>query len=181
MSAWHMAFWIVLLCYASFAEGVPMKANKVHKRLAKIEAIISDLTERYSKGAVHIREALQDAKAAIAHVKAAVTSQASSWTAKNPPPVTRQKTIVKKATAKPAIARTAKKRAPIKKAVKKTAAKKTAPVPVRGKSYAKRVPATVQKPAAPVHKAPPPVQTAPAPVEAATQPDAPVPMDKYQV
>jgi hypothetical protein len=38
-----------------------MKANKVRKRLAKIEAMISDLTERYSKGAFHIREALQNA------------------------------------------------------------------------------------------------------------------------
>ena len=127
-----------------------MKANKALKRLAKIEAIISDLTERYSKGAVHIREALQDAKAAIAHVKAAVSSQTSAGTAKRAP-VKRKKAAVKKAAAKPA--------------VKKTVAKKTAPAPVR------KVPA-------PVQKTPAPVQTASAPIQVATQPTAQEPMGK---
>jgi hypothetical protein len=61
------------------------KANKALKRLAKIEALISDVSERYSSGASHIREALQDAMAAFARVKAAVSSQASSGTAKHPP------------------------------------------------------------------------------------------------
>ena len=43
-----------------------------------------DVTERYSKGA-HIREALQDAKAAVARAKEAVSLQASPGTPKSPP------------------------------------------------------------------------------------------------
>lgn len=62
-----------------------MKANKAVKRLAKIEALMSDVTERYSASAPHIREMLQDAKAAVTRAKAAVSLQASSGTAKNPP------------------------------------------------------------------------------------------------
>jgi hypothetical protein len=61
-----------------------MKANKALKRLAKIEALMSDVTERYSS-APHIREVLQDAKAAVTRAKEAVSLQASSGTAKNPP------------------------------------------------------------------------------------------------
>ena len=60
-----------------------MKTNKALKRLAKIEALISDMTERYSS-APHIREALQDAKAAVARAKEAASLQASSGKAKNP-------------------------------------------------------------------------------------------------
>ena len=60
-----------------------MKANKALKRLAKIEALMSDVTERYSS-APHIREVLQDAKAAVTRAKGAVSLQASSGTAKNP-------------------------------------------------------------------------------------------------
>ena len=59
-----------------------MKANKALKRLAKIESLISDVTERYSAGAHHIREALHEAKAAVARVKAAINSQMPSKTAK---------------------------------------------------------------------------------------------------
>src|ERR1700733_13983037 len=59
-----------------------MKANKALKRLAKIEALISDVSERYSAGAHHVREALHEAKAAVARVKTAVTSQATSGMAK---------------------------------------------------------------------------------------------------
>ena len=62
-----------------------MKISKVHKRLAKIEALILDLTERYSQGAVHVRAALQGAKVAVDHLKASVSSQASSGTAKKSP------------------------------------------------------------------------------------------------
>ena len=62
-----------------------MKANKVLKRLAKIEALILKVTERYSASAPHIRELLRDAKAAVTRAKAAVSLQASSGTAKNPP------------------------------------------------------------------------------------------------
>jgi hypothetical protein len=65
--------------------GVVMKAKKALKRLAKIEALMSDVTERYSASAPHIREVLQDAKAAVNRAKEAVSLQASSGTAKNPP------------------------------------------------------------------------------------------------
>jgi hypothetical protein len=41
-----------------------MKANKVLKRIAKIEALISKLTERSSVSAPDIQELLRDAKAA---------------------------------------------------------------------------------------------------------------------
>ena len=60
-----------------------MKANKARKRLAKIEALISDVAERYSN-APHIREALQDAKAAVTRAKEVVGLPTSSGKAKNP-------------------------------------------------------------------------------------------------
>ncbi len=62
-----------------------MKANKALKRLAKIEALMSGVTERYSASAPHLREVLQDAKAAVTRAKEAVSLQSSSGTAKNPP------------------------------------------------------------------------------------------------
>jgi hypothetical protein len=64
-----------------------MKANKILKRIAKIEALMSKLTERSSASAPHIRELLRDAKAAVTRAKKAVSLQASSGTAKNPPVV----------------------------------------------------------------------------------------------
>src|ERR1035438_846943 len=66
-------------------KGMVMKTNKALKRLAKIEALMSDVTERYSVSAAHIREVLQDAKAAVTRAKEAVSLQASSGTAKYPP------------------------------------------------------------------------------------------------
>jgi hypothetical protein len=60
-----------------------MKSKKVLKRIAKIEALISEVAERSSQSAPHVRELLRDAKAAIIRAKEAV--QASSGTAKNPP------------------------------------------------------------------------------------------------
>lgn len=108
--------------------GRGMKANKkAIKRLTKIEALLADVSERYSSGASHIRAALQDAMAAFARVKAAVSSEASSRTAKHGP-VNRKKTAVKKAATK--AAKTAKKPAPSKKTSKKAAAKKTAAAPI---------------------------------------------------
>ena len=59
-----------------------MKANKALKRLAKIEASMSAVTERYSGSAPGMREALDDAKAAVARARAVVNSQATSRTAK---------------------------------------------------------------------------------------------------
>jgi hypothetical protein len=60
-----------------------MKANKALKRLAKIEALISDVTERYSASESQIRDVLQYAKAAV--VRARETVQASSGMAKKSP------------------------------------------------------------------------------------------------
>jgi hypothetical protein len=62
-----------------------MKANKALKRLARIEALVSDVTERYLASAPHIQEALHDAKAAVTRAKEAVSLHASSRTAKTPP------------------------------------------------------------------------------------------------
>ena len=107
-----------------------MKANKALKRLAKIEALISDVMERYSSRASHIREALRDAKAAIARVTQAINSQVPSETAKRAP-VKRKKAAGKKAAVKTPTAKTGKKPPPIKKAAKKAAAKKTVPAPVQ--------------------------------------------------
>jgi hypothetical protein len=63
-----------------------MKTNKALKRLTKIEALMSAVTERYSASAPHIREALDDAKAAVTRAKQAVSLQASSETAKQSKP-----------------------------------------------------------------------------------------------
>jgi hypothetical protein len=93
--------------------------------------LISDVSERYSSGASHIREAFRDAKAGIAQVKEAVSSG------------------------------TAKKSAPVKKAAKKKAAKKTNPGPVKKLAVpAKKTPAPVRKLPAPIQKPPAPVQSA---------------------
>jgi hypothetical protein len=133
-----------------------MKPNKVHKRLAKIEAMITDLTERYSKGPVHIREALQDAKAAIAHVKEAVSSGMAKKAAADP-----KKAAVKKAATKAPAAKTSKKSKSMKKAAKKTAAKKGA---AKKKAAKKKAPA-------PVHKPPAPAQMASTPEQVTTRQD----------
>ena len=150
-----------------------MKANKVHKRLAKIEALISDLTERYSKGAVQIREALQDAKAAFARVKEAVSSQTSSGAAKHSP-LNGEKAAVKKAAVKTAVAAAAP--APAKKKRRKfSAAQREAPAErmrqrwaAKKKADAKAQPKAENKPKKPT----------PAPVQVATHPAAQVPMGK---
>jgi hypothetical protein len=62
-----------------------MKANKILKRITKIESLMSKVTERFSASAPHIQELLREAKAAITRAKKAVSLQASSGTAKNPP------------------------------------------------------------------------------------------------
>ena len=107
-----------------------MKANKALKRLAKVEALISDVMERYSSRASHIREALRDAKAAIARVTQAMNSQTPSDSAKRAP-VKRRKAAGKKAAIKTPTAKTGMKPTPIKKSAKKAAAKKTVPAPVQ--------------------------------------------------
>ena len=107
-----------------------MKANKALKRLAKIEVLISDVMERYSSRASHIREALRDAKAAIARVTQAINSQVPSEKPKRAP-MKRKKVAGKKAALKTPTAKMGKKPTPTKKPAKKAAAKKTIPAPVQ--------------------------------------------------
>jgi hypothetical protein len=59
-----------------------MKAKKVLKRISKIEALMSRVTERSSASAPHIQELIRDAKAAVIRAKEAV--QASLETPKTP-------------------------------------------------------------------------------------------------
>ena len=59
-----------------------MKANKALKRLAKIEASMSDVAKRFSVSAPHIQGVLKDLKAAIVRVKEAVTAHTASSAAK---------------------------------------------------------------------------------------------------
>jgi len=91
-----------------------MKAKKAFRRLAKIDALISDVAERFSETSVPIREALQDAKAAFAHLKKTVRLQVSSQNAKRAG-ASKKKVAVK---VKTPTGRTAKKSAPVEKAVK---------------------------------------------------------------
>ena len=58
-----------------------MKANKALKRLAKIETSVSDLAKRFIPSA-HIREVLQDAKAAVIRAKEAVLEASTGATKK---------------------------------------------------------------------------------------------------
>jgi hypothetical protein len=127
-----------------------MKATKALKRLAKIEASISDVVERYVTLAPAVRKALHDAMAAVVVAKEAVSLEVSSGAASNPPlqhpPLKKEEAAApvkrssKKATAKKAVktstAKAAKKVAPVKraevkKAVKKSATKKTVPIAVQ--------------------------------------------------
>ena len=105
-----------------------MKAKKVLKRLAKIESLISDVTDRYPDCTAQIREALQDAKASFTRVKKAVNSQVSAEKGKRAG--TKRKKVAARKTVKAPTAKAAKKGAPIKKAVKNAVAKRTAPAPV---------------------------------------------------
>jgi len=97
-----------------------MKANKALKRLGKIESIMSDVAERFSASAPHLREALKDLKAAMLSVKEAAKVQASPAAKKAAPKKAAH--AGKKAVAKKA----AKKRAPLRKAAKKAAPKHVA-------------------------------------------------------
>lgn len=167
-----------------------MKANKALKRLTKIEALISDVTDRYSAGAHHIREALHEAKAAVARVKVAVRSQSTSKTAKafKPPAKPKRRlsaagrraiqdaarrrwaqnrvaaTKVNRPARKLALARkkTAVKKAAVKAPTAKTA-KKSAPI----EKTAKKAAAKTAAPSS-AHKIPAPVPVS-APVRATTK------------
>ena len=152
-----------------------MKSSKILKRIGKIEALMSKLTERSSVTAPDIQELLRDAKAAITRAKKVVSLQASSGLARNPPAKPSQPTSI--ATPEPskpkrklsvagrkAISEATKKRwaakrsaakklAPAvakKKALKKVAAKKTTPMkaaPARevAKAPAKKAPVRAAK------------------------------------
>jgi hypothetical protein len=72
-----------------------MKANKALKRLAKIEALMSDVMDRYSASAPGIREMLQDAKASVTRAKEAVSLQASPGTTSGPKKAATKKAAVK--------------------------------------------------------------------------------------
>ena len=89
-----------------------MKANKALKRMAKIESLMSDVADRFSASAPHLREALKDLKAAMASVKEAVkvqTSPAPKESASKKAARAGKKAVAKKA---------AKKRAPLRKPAK---------------------------------------------------------------
>jgi uncharacterized protein YoxC len=104
-----------------------MKANKALKRLAKIETLMSDVAERFSASAPHLREALKDLKAAVLSVKEAVKVQTSSAPKKTSPKKAAHagKKVVLKKTAAPN-AKAAKKRAPLRKAAKNASPKRAA-------------------------------------------------------
>ena len=95
-----------------------MKVNKALRRLTEAETLLSDVVERFSTNAPFVREALQDAVAAIAVAREAVSlvapsgadSVPSSATLPATPegkrkksdsrkPVTKKRTAKKKATA----------------------------------------------------------------------------------
>jgi len=97
-----------------------LKANKAIKRLSKIEALVADVTERYSSSAVHVRAALIGAQAAFARLKEVLSSEVSSGAEKRVP-AKRKKAAGKKE--KQPAAKTAKRRAPVRKAAKRKSIK----------------------------------------------------------
>src|SRR5690242_5714415 len=113
-----------------------MKTTKALKRLAKIKALISDVTKRYSANAPHLRDVLRYAEDAVSRAKDAVGLHAKSRTkaptAKAGRAAKRVAPARKKAPAR-AVARTSSKSktpkrvTPVKKAPKKRAAKKMTP------------------------------------------------------
>ena len=178
-----------------------MKSNKALRRLAKIEAIISDVSKRYSASAAHVQAALKGAKVAFAVLKEAVSSDTSSGPVKKPlvkasgpkttpePAKTKRKlspagkranqeTVRRRGAQKRATAKAdqaTKKAAPARKkaAVAPAAmmAKRSAPI----KNPAKKIAAKKTGPA-PMLNTSAPAQTAPAPVQTATELAAPGPM-----
>lgn len=158
-----------------------MKAKKIFKRIAKIEALMSKVTERSSGSAPHVQELLREAKTAISRAKKAVSLHASSGTAKNPPAkgarnpskdtpepskpkrklsaagrnaisdATKKRWGAKRATAKKLAPAVAKKTAVKKVAAKKATPVKAAKAPTR--KVAKKTPAKKAAVKAPAKKA----------------------------
>jgi hypothetical protein len=92
-----------------------MKSNKAHKRITKIEVLISDLVNRFSTGSAHVAEAIRSAAAAVTRAREAVALEDSPGSPKKSKPVgkarkrktqksteRRKKTVVKKSMVKPA-------------------------------------------------------------------------------
>jgi hypothetical protein len=139
--------------------GAVMKAKKILKRIAKIEALMLEVTERSSGSAPHIRELLRDAKAAMNRAKKAVSMEVSSGTAKNPPAKgPKQSSKATPEPAKPKRKLSAAGRKAISDATKKRWAAKRAAEAKAAPAVAKK--ATVKKVAA---KKPTPVKAAKAP------------------
>lgn len=122
-----------------------MKATKALKRLAKIEASMSDVVERYVSLAPAVRKALQDAMAAVSVAKEAVSLEVSDGTGTDPPleqpettskampglPKAKRKVSAAEVPKEVAVSRAktaTKTRAPVRKAVVKA---KKAPAPAR--------------------------------------------------
>jgi hypothetical protein len=113
-----------------------MKAKKAVKRLAKIKALMADVTKRYSASAPHLREVLQYAEAAVTKAKEAVglhaTTRAKAGKAARPAKKARpveKKATVKTVAMKSRVANSSRKSSPIKSARKKRPAQSTPPAP----------------------------------------------------
>jgi len=167
-----------------------MKAKKVLKRIAKIEELISKVTERSSASSPIIRELLRHAKAAVIRAKKAVSLEASSGTLKNPakrPSKTTPEPFKPKrklsAAGRKAISEATKKRWAAKRAaaakaapsvakktaVKKSAAKKAIPVKAAkapARKVAKKAPVKKAAVKAPAKEAVRVVQAAKTPAQA---------------
>lgn len=100
-----------------------MKAIKALRRLTKIEALMSDVVERYSGTAPAVREALQDAMAAVTVAKEAVNLEATTGTEISAPvehsglqnAEAAESVPAKKAAAKKSVVKSSKKAAPVEK------------------------------------------------------------------
>jgi hypothetical protein len=125
-----------------------MKVAKVLRRLSKIQALMSDVMERYVTLAPAVRKALREAMAAVTVAKEAVSLEVSSGATRNPPlkksqtaPTSRlelpdgkrkqsatgnRKAAAKKGAPIPKTAR-AKEEVPVRAAVKRVATKKAVP------------------------------------------------------
>ena len=79
-----------------------MKATKALKRLTKIEALMSDVREKYVTLSPAIRKALRNALIAITVAKKAVRADTESGGPKTPPkkPVSTSKVVRKQSMAK---------------------------------------------------------------------------------
>src|SRR3989442_132141 len=100
-----------------------MKANKAVKRLAKIEALLVDMTKRYAAGAPLLRGALENVGAAVARAKEAASAKPAK-AAKAKRKLKAGGKSSKKASVKASKAKPRKKRA-----ARKVAAKSTGPAP----------------------------------------------------